>query len=334
MCVNDVLCSGAEPLAFLDYLACGKLHVPTAALIIKGISEGCRESNCALLGGETAEMPAIYSPGKYDLAGYCVGITEYNDVLPKINDICCGDIVIGLPSSGIHSNGYSLVNRIMDECKENFNNTAAFSKKRLTYGQEFLIPTRIYVKELLPIIRRGNIKALAHITGGGLTENIPRVLPKHLAVEIDGLSFDIPEVFGWLAAKGNIDNNEMLRTFNCGIGMIVIVSSANINTYKELSQYNAKIIGRVIERKANSQQVIVNNFQKAISKIANKYNMDSVVKNSAISYKESGVDIIAGDSLVQKIKPMAKSTERPGVVGGLGGFGGIFRLNLLKRINK
>lgn len=324
MCANDVLCAGAEPLAFLDYIACGKLDVPVAAQIVKGISEGCRESHCTLLGGETAEMPAVYEPGKYDLAGYCVGIVENDEILPKINDINVGDLIIGLPSSGIHSNGFSMVNKIMDMTNENFSNVAPFSIEKLSYVREFLTPTRIYVTDVLPLIRRGNIKALAHITGGGLIENIPRILPKNLGVEINGTSFKIPKVFGWIAAKGNVSESEMLRTFNCGIGMILIVP-ANDSDYEELIPKGAVEIGHVVNRLSLTEpQVVVHNFKEALDKIANRYRDDIDIE--PITYKKSGVSIDSGDNLVNQIKPMATATNRDGVIGGLGGFGGLFRI--------
>ncbi|EAA14291.4 AGAP009786-PA [Anopheles gambiae str. PEST] len=328
MCANDVLCAGAEPLAFLDYIACGRLEVPTAAMIVKGIAEGCRETNCALLGGETAEMPSMYEKGKYDLAGYCVGVVEHDQILPHVDRIREGDLVIGLPSSGVHSNGFSLVNRILERTGTKLTDPAPFSEDgRSTFGEELLTPTSLYVTPLLPLLRQGGdtVKALAHITGGGLVENVPRVLPDALGVEVDFAEVKIPPIFGWLAAAGNVTEREMLRTFNCGIGMVVIVSQ-NDRTWKEqLTSHGAVLLGRVTRRARGTDQVVVKNFTQAIAKVAANY-VPAKKSPTAISYKDSGVDIGAGDELVQRIKPFAKSTNRPGVMGGLGGFGGLFRL--------
>ncbi|XP_055591087.1 trifunctional purine biosynthetic protein adenosine-3 [Uranotaenia lowii] len=324
MCVNDVLCAGAEPLAFLDYIACGKLDVPTGAMIVKGIAEGCRESNCALLGGETAEMPSMYEAGKYDLAGYCVGVVDHDQILPKLNEIQPGDLVVGLPSSGVHSNGFSLVNKILEINGYKLTDEAPFSDHGFSLGMELMTPTKLYVKQLLPVIRKGNVKALAHITGGGLVENVPRVLRNDLAVEIDAESFNILPVFGWLAANGNVPESEMLRTFNCGIGMVVVVPAYD-QTWELLKSCGGTVIGHVTERKStNLPQVSVRNFKKAIDKVAQPYQQK--LTKTAISYKDSGVDIVAGDNLVTKIKPLAKATTRDGCIGGLGGFGGLFRL--------
>uniref|UniRef100_A0A182QP91 Trifunctional purine biosynthetic protein adenosine-3 n=1 Tax=Anopheles farauti TaxID=69004 RepID=A0A182QP91_9DIPT len=329
MCANDVLCAGAEPLAFLDYIACGRLEVPTAALIVKGIAEGCRETNCALLGGETAEMPSMYAKGKYDLAGYCVGVVEHDQILPRVKDIAAGDLVIGLPSSGVHSNGFSLVNRILESTGTKLTDRAPFGEdERSTFGEELLTPTSLYVAALLPLLRQTDtVKALAHITGGGLLENIPRVLPAGLAVEVDFTDVRIPPIFGWLSAAGNVTEREMLRTFNCGIGMVVIVSATDRTWKEKLTSHGAVLLGRVTRRSGpTAEQVLVKNFTQAIEKVAPVGYKPPKQSSVAISYKDSGVDISAGDELVQRIKPFAKSTNRPGVMGGLGGFGGLFRL--------
>ncbi|XP_058449631.1 trifunctional purine biosynthetic protein adenosine-3 [Malaya genurostris] len=324
MCVNDVLCEGAEPLAFLDYIACGKLDVPTAALIVKGISEGCRESKCALLGGETAEMPTMYEAGKYDLAGYCVGVAEHHALLSRIPDIREGDLVIGIPSSGVHSNGFSLVNKILESNGLKLTDVAPFSENGYTFGREFLTPTRLYVDSVLPLLRKGNVKALAHITGGGLTENIPRVLPSGLGVELDSNNFEILPVFGWLAANGNVPSSEMLRTFNCGIGMVLLVP-ADDDKWKSLEPFGGTKIGHVVRRETStSPQVKVENFSEAIAKASEPYRAND--QKGSISYKDSGVDIVAGEDLVMKIKSMAKATVRNGCLKGLGSFGGLFRL--------
>jgi len=222
MCVNDLVVQGAEPLFFLDYFATGKLDPEQGAAIVEGIAEGCRQAGCALIGGETAEMPGMYSHGDYDLAGFAVGAAERGQLLPA-GDIAEGDVILGLASSGVHSNGYSLVRRIVTLSGLAWDAQAPFEAGR-TLGEALLTPTKIYVKPLLKAIREtGAIKALAHITGGGFPENIPRVLPKHLAAEIDLAAVRAPAVFSWLAKTGGVEATEMLRTFNCGVGMIAVV---------------------------------------------------------------------------------------------------------------
>lgn len=221
MCVNDLVVQGAEPLFFLDYFATGKLDPDQGAAIVAGIAAGCRESGCALIGGETAEMPGMYSGGDYDLAGFAVGAAERGQLLPA-GDIAEGDVILGLASSGVHSNGYSLVRKIVTLSGLAWDAPAPFGEG--TLADLLMTPTRIYVKPLLKAIREtGSIKALAHITGGGFPENIPRVLPKHLAAEIDLDAIKAPKVFSWLAQTGGVAANEMLRTFNCGVGMIAVV---------------------------------------------------------------------------------------------------------------
>ena len=229
MCVNDLVVAGAEPLFFLDYFATGKLDVAVAKEVIAGIAAGCREANCALIGGETAEMPGLYRDKDYDLAGFSVGAVERGEILPRA-DVEVGDVLIGLPSSGVHSNGYSLVRRLVEAEKLNWGDAAPFAPDK-NVASALLEPTRIYVSAILAALKatgggRGAIKALAHITGGGLSENLPRVLPAHLAARIDLSSWTAPWVFGWLAKAGRIDDTEMLRTFNCGIGMVVVAEKA------------------------------------------------------------------------------------------------------------
>ncbi|MBD8553030.1 phosphoribosylformylglycinamidine cyclo-ligase [Rhizobium sp. CFBP 8762] len=224
MCVNDLVVQGAEPLFFLDYFATGKLDPDQGAAIVGGIAAGCREAGCALIGGETAEMPGMYAGGDYDLAGFAVGAAERGQLLPA-GDIGEGDVILGLASSGVHSNGYSLVRRIVELSGLSWDAPAPFADGK-TLGEALMTPTRIYVKPLLKVIREtGAIKALAHITGGGFPENIPRVLPKHLAADIDLGSIQAPKVFSWLAKTGGVEPHEMLRTFNCGVGMIVVVAA-------------------------------------------------------------------------------------------------------------
>lgn len=229
MCVNDLVVQGAEPLFFLDYYAVGKLDVGVARDVIAGIADGCRQAGCALIGGETAEMPGMYKAGDYDLAGFAVGAVERGEILPR-NDIAIGDLLIGLPSSGVHSNGYSLVRKLVE--RENVSWSDNFGHGQ-TMADVLLTPTRIYVKALLAAIRAtggsgpdGAIKALSHITGGGLTENIPRVMPLSAAARIDLSAFAPPPVFGWLSRAGRLDDTEMLRTFNCGIGMVIVADKA------------------------------------------------------------------------------------------------------------
>ncbi|MFT0892618.1 phosphoribosylformylglycinamidine cyclo-ligase [Pseudochelatococcus sp. G4_1912] len=228
MCVNDLIVQGAEPLFFLDYYATGKLDPAEGALVVQGIVDGCRQAGCALLGGETAEMPGLYSTGDYDLAGFAVGAAERNRLLPRA-DIGPGDAILGLPSSGVHSNGFSLVRRIVTHAGLDWNATAPFAPEK-QLGVALLEPTRIYVRQLLGAMRRTNaIKGLAHITGGGFIDNIPRVLPEGTAAQLDLSAIMPPPVFGWLSRAGKVEEAEMLRTFNCGIGMVVIVAADQID---------------------------------------------------------------------------------------------------------
>jgi phosphoribosylformylglycinamidine cyclo-ligase len=225
MCVNDLIVQGAEPLFFLDYFACSKLDNEVATSVIEGISVGCQLAGCALIGGETAEMPGMYSGGDYDLAGFSVGAAERGELLPR-TDIAAGDVLIGLASSGVHSNGYSLVRRLVENAGLAWDTDAPF-QPGTTLAAALLEPTRIYVKPLLAAIRASaGIKALAHITGGGLLENIPRVLPDGINAQIDLATFKAPPVFGWLQQQAGLDTTEMTRTFNCGIGMVVVVDKA------------------------------------------------------------------------------------------------------------
>jgi phosphoribosylformylglycinamidine cyclo-ligase len=239
MCVNDLIVQGAEPLFFLDYFACGKLEVETARAVVSGIADGCRQAACALIGGETAEMPGMYQPGDYDLAGFAVGAVERGEILPR-HDIEVGDVLIGLGASGVHSNGYSLVRRLVKESGLGWDAPAPF-EPTLSLAAALLAPTRIYVKPVLAAIEavggtQGAIKALAHVTGGGLSENVPRVLPESVAARIDLSSFAALPVFRWLAETGRIPDAEMLKTFNCGIGMVMVVAKADAETLVRLLQ--------------------------------------------------------------------------------------------------
>jgi phosphoribosylformylglycinamidine cyclo-ligase len=257
MSVNDIVVQGAEPLFFLDYFACGKLDPDATAAIVAGIAEGCRESGCALIGGETAEMPGLYKDGDYDLGGFAVGAAERGTLLPR-GDIEAGDAVIGLASSGVHSNGFSLVRKIVEVSGLGFDAQAPFSPV-MTLGGALLAPTRLYVKSCLRAIRdTGAVKGLAHITGGGFTDNIPRVLPKHLAVGIDLARLPVLPVFKWLAAQGDIAELELLRTFNCGIGMIAIVKPDAVKEVTEVLASGGEavaVLGEVIPARGGHRVV-------------------------------------------------------------------------------
>ena len=221
MCVNDLICQGAEPLFFLDYFATGRLEVADAAQIVGGVAEGCVQAGAALIGGETAEMPGLYAAGDFDLAGFAVGAMERGSALPA--GVAEGDVLLGLASTGVHSNGYSLVRRIAARTGLGWDAPAPFGTG--AFGAALLAPTRIYVKPALAAIRAGGVHALAHITGGGLTENLPRALPEGLGARIDLDAWDRPEVFDWLQAEGGVEEAEMLRTFTCGVGMIAVVAA-------------------------------------------------------------------------------------------------------------
>ncbi len=223
MCVNDLVVGGAEPLFFLDYFATGKLDVAHAREVVAGIAEGCRIAGCALVGGETAEMPGLYRSGDYDLAGFSVGAAERASLLPRA-DVAPGDVLLGLASSGVHSNGFSLVRRVMEAAGLTLGAPAPFAPGR-TLGEALLEPTRIYVKPVLALHRAGLLKAAAHITGGGLPGNLPRVLPAGMVAAIDAARWPVPPVFGWLARAGGVAPEEMARVFNCGIGMVLVVGA-------------------------------------------------------------------------------------------------------------
>jgi phosphoribosylformylglycinamidine cyclo-ligase len=246
MSVNDLIVQGAEPLFFLDYFATGKLEVDTARRIIAGIAEGCRIAGCALIGGETAEMPGLYAEGDYDLAGFAVGAVERGQALDGTN-IVEGDVVIGLPSSGVHSNGYSLVRKLVEQSGLDWTAPAPFEPAK-TLGDALLTPTVIYVQPALKLVRSGLVKGFAHITGGGLTENIPRVLPDGLGVALDANKWSLSPVFRWMAGVGGLPAAELARTFNCGIGMVAIVAANNRDdTLALLADIGARDIGTVVK---------------------------------------------------------------------------------------
>lgn len=241
MCVNDLVCQGAEPLFFLDYFATGKLETETAARIIEGIAEGCVRSGCALIGGETAEMPGMYPEGDFDLAGFAVGAMERGTALPA--GVVQGDVLLGLASDGVHSNGYSLVRKIVELSGLDWDAESPFSQG--TLGEALLTPTRLYVKQSLAAVRAGGVHALAHITGGGLTENLPRVLPEDLGADIDLNAWELPPVFKWMAEVGGIAEAEMLKTFNCGIGMILSVSADHADDLIAILQDEGETVSRL-----------------------------------------------------------------------------------------
>ncbi len=251
MCVNDLIVQGAEPLYFLDYYATGKLDVDTAVDVVTGIGEGCKQSNCALIGGETAEMPGMYEGEDYDLAGFCVGIVEKSKVIDG-TQVSVGDQLIALGSSGPHSNGYSLIRKIIEVSGAKLD--SQFGDK--TLAEALLEPTKIYVKSVLELNKSVNIKALSHITGGGLLENIPRVLPASACAQINENSWETPAIFNWLQENGNVEAMEMYKTFNCGVGMIIVVSkdelSQSIEQLKSLGE-NAWHIGEIVDANNNQQ---------------------------------------------------------------------------------
>jgi phosphoribosylformylglycinamidine cyclo-ligase len=241
MCVNDLVCQGAEPLFFLDYFATGKLQVDQAARIISGIASGCADSGCALIGGETAEMPGMYHRGDFDLAGFAVGAMERGHDLPQ--GVQAGDVLLGLASNGVHSNGYSFVRKVVELSGLGWEAPSPFCEGSL--GQALLTPTRLYVKQALAAIRAGGVHGLAHITGGGLTENPPRVLPDGLACEIDLSAWTLPPVFRWLATTANMSEPELLKTFNCGIGMILVVAEDQADALTDLLKQEGETVTRL-----------------------------------------------------------------------------------------
>ncbi|MBN9422037.1 MAG: phosphoribosylformylglycinamidine cyclo-ligase [Candidatus Accumulibacter sp. 66-26] len=256
MSVNDILVQGAEPLFFLDYFACGKLDVETAAAVVKGIAQGCEYSGCALIGGETAEMPGMYPDGEYDLAGFAVGVVEKSTIING-STIVPGDVVLGMPSSGAHSNGYSLVRKII--ARSNPDLDAPFDGGK-TLADAIMAPTRIYVKPLLALMAALPVKGMAHITGGGLTENVPRVLPDAVKAVIEQGKWQRPKLFDWLQQEGKVAESEMHRVFNCGIGMVVIVARENVEQALQLlnaAGEKAVEIGRIEARGADEAQTIV-----------------------------------------------------------------------------
>jgi len=255
MCVNDLIVQGADPLYFLDYFACSSLDVDVAETVINGIAAGCSLAGCSLTGGETAEMPGMYQAGDYDLAGFCVGVVEKDELITGEN-VSEGDAIIALASSGCHSNGYSLVRKIIEHTNQDLSEKLGDK----TLLELFIEPTRIYVKQILGLINEVPVKAIAHITGGGLIENIPRVIPDGLSVEIDAASWELPPLFQWLQEQGNVEQHEMYKTFNCGVGMVVCVAQENKNDaikYLNDSGETAWEIGKAISANNSADRVII-----------------------------------------------------------------------------
>ncbi len=256
MSVNDILVLGAEPVFFLDYFACGKLNVDVAADVVKGVAIGCEQAGCALIGGETAEMPGMYDPNEYDLAGFAVGLVERDRIIDG-STIAAGDAVIGLESSGPHSNGYSLVRKIVATKGGDYDELFDGRKK---LGEALIEPTRIYVKPVLNLIAKTQVKGIAHITGGGLVENIPRVIPEALCARIERASWKRPFIFDWLQRHGHVDDAEMARTFNCGIGMVLVVpKSEAAAVVRDLAGHGvaAHVVGSIVAREAGGPQTVV-----------------------------------------------------------------------------
>lgn len=259
MSVNDLLAQGAQPFMFLDYFSIGKLDVELAAGFVEGVAEGCKAAGCALVGGETAEMPGMYAPGDYDAAGTAVGAVRDETLLPKLSDMAEGDILIGLQSNGVHSNGYSLVRKIIEREGLKWDEPAPWNNTD-TIGSQLLRETRIYVKPIMKLVHRGLIKGLSHITGGGLTENIPRMLPSQLAAEVDVSSWKLSALFSWLKKAGNISAKEFARTWNTGIGMVLVVSpQAQADVLSSLANDGEKafVVGKLVSR-ANEGCILKN----------------------------------------------------------------------------
>jgi len=268
MCVNDLVVQGAEPLFFLDYMATGKLAVEAGRQLVEGIAEGCKQAGCALIGGETAEMPGMYDPGRYDLAGFAVGAVERGNLLTG-TEAKAGDVILGLASSGLHSNGFSLVRRIVEDGGFDYAEDAPFesgTSLSQSLGRALLEPTKIYVKSCLAAIKTGGVNGLAHITGGGLLENIPRALPGGLKAVLDANAWPLPPVFGWLARTGAVEATEMARTFNCGIGMAVIAGAEKADTVEQVLREAGEAvirIGVVTETGDDGNEVVIENLESA-----------------------------------------------------------------------
>uniref|UniRef100_A0A1A8MCU7 Trifunctional purine biosynthetic protein adenosine-3 n=5 Tax=Nothobranchius TaxID=28779 RepID=A0A1A8MCU7_9TELE len=336
MCVNDVLAQGAEPLFFLDYFSCGRLDVGVASVVVGGIAKACEAAGCALLGGETAEMPGVYAPGEYDLAGFCVGAVERGGLLPRLEDISEGDLLIGLASSGVHSNGFSLVRKVLEQAGLSYSAPAPFGRQGQSVGEVLLTPTNIYSRLLLPVLRSGAVKAYAHITGGGLLENIPRVLPRELAVELDASRWTIPPVFSWLHTEGRVSEEEMSRTFNCGVGAVLVV--APVDAQRVLRQLqvhlDAWIVGSVVHKQPGAPAVMVRNLTQSLLNVGGASGEELEVSTSSCHgngitlHKRMRVGVLISgtgtnlQALMEQAKRPSSSAQivvvisnRPGVLG-------------------
>lgn len=263
MNVNDLVVQGAEPLFFLDCFSCGKLDVSTAAAFVEGVAEGCRRAGCALIGGETAEMPGLYSGNVYDVVGAAVGAVRGSRVLPRTEAMSDGDVLLGLESSGVHSNGFSLVRRVIKEQGLSYGDVAPWDD-RTSIGSSLLTPTRVYVQALLDLVRKELLLGMAHITGGGLLENIPRMLPGHLAAEIDVATWPLPLVFAWLKRAGRLEALELARTFNTGIGMVLVVQRSKaeevVAELERAGEGRVVRLGRLVPREAGQSGVVLQNL--------------------------------------------------------------------------
>lgn len=296
MCVNDTLCNGAEPLTFLDYYACGKFNSEVTVDVIGGVADGCHQSSSTLINGKSIELPLLYETDEYDLAGFALGVADNGNLLPRTGDIQVGDVIIGLPSSGVHSNGFSLVHKVMEVAGVTFHDPAPFSASGKSFGEELLTPTKIYTDIIKSLLPTRTIKAIAHITGGGLLENIPRVLNDKLAVQLNATKFNIPPVFGWLALIGNIANKELQRTYNCGIGLILVVApkDAEIVLGQLKLNHGAELLGTVQARSASQPQVIIDD-------IAFTNNLQRVQRTLCQPKKKVGVLISGTGSNLQAL---------------------------------
>lgn len=328
MCINDVLAHGAEPLFFLDYFSCGKLDVDVAAAVVGGIARACEAAGCALLGGETAEMPGVYPPGEYDLAGFCVGAAERQALLPRLDRMAEGDVVIGVASSGLHSNGFSLVRNVLQKKLLEYKSPAPFGTGNQTIGDVLLTPTKIYSRTLLAVLRSGEVKGYAHITGGGLLENIPRVLPQELAADLDAARWTVPPVFSWLHQEGGVSEAEMIRTFNCGLGAVLVVSPSDAPAV--LQQVRAKeeawIVGSLAARQNGAERVLVRNLKHALSTTGKEDNggeqdTTAVQKKTRVGVLISGTGTNLQALIEQTRRPSSCAdivvvvSNRPGVQG-------------------
>ena len=263
MCVNDILANGGEPLFFLDYFSSSKLNNSNFLKIIKSINIGCTLAGCSLIGGETAEMPGIYSKDDFDLAGFAVGVVERENLINK-NNVKSGNVIIGLESSGFHSNGYSLIRNVIKKKKINLDNNIPY-KQNGKIGDELIKPTKIYVKELLPLVQNKLMNSIAHVTGGGICENLSRAIPNNLKAIIDTKDFKIPKLFLWLKELANISTKEMLNTFNCGIGMIIIIDNKNkekVCNFLNKNKVNYSMIGEIKSKKLGDKKILIKKFDK------------------------------------------------------------------------